>query len=453
MSKKKLSIIKVNANHLEQELSWLSKVIDTRFTLYFGHEAEYESIYKIEPPSLDKETSNWSKLVSKYSIGFTERLAIILALVPHLEPNLLDIFFTKNKNFDRLFTEFGGQTNGIHKGLLPTGETLFFLLAANDLQRRIELMRLFKEDHYFKRDRLLLLETVNTDDPLLSGRLIVTKELLSYLTDGEILKPVFGKDFPAETITTSLEWSDLILDAKTLQQINEIETWIEHGDTLLNEWGMSGKVRPGYRALFYGKPGTGKTMTACLLGKAAKRDVYRIDLSLMVSKYIGETEKNLSKVFEQALSRDSILFFDEADALFGKRSQTRSSNDRYANQEVAYLLQRIETFAGIVILATNFRTNIDEAFSRRFEAMIEFPIPGPEDRLRIWQQGFSPKAQLSDEIALQDISRKYELCGGEIINVIRFVSLQALSNKGNEITLSALMKGIKKELVKGGKLV
>ena len=145
----------------------------------------------------------------------------------------------------------------------------------------------------------------------------------------------------------------------------------------MNDWGMAPKLRPGYRSLFYGPPGTGKTMTACLLGKSTGRDVYKVDLSLVVSKYIGETEKNLARVFDQAQHKGWILFFDEADALFGKRSETRDAHDRYANQEVSFLLQRIETFDGIAILASNQRENLDDAFTRRFESIIYFPMPRP----------------------------------------------------------------------------
>ena len=196
-----------------------------------------------------------------------------------------------------------------------------------------------------------------------------------------------------------------MLHPGTRRQIEEIETWLQHGETLMDDWGMAAKLRPGYRSLFYGPPGTGKTMTACLLGKSTGRDVYRVDLSLVVSKYIGETEKNLARVFDQAQHKGWILFFDEADALFGKRTETKDAHDRYANQEVSFLLQRIETFDGIAILASNQRENLDDAFTRRFESIIYFPMPRPEERLRLWQQGFSPKAKLDENLDLERIAR------------------------------------------------
>ncbi|MCO6492327.1 MAG: ATP-binding protein [Phaeodactylibacter sp.] len=443
-----------NARDLGRELQWFRQVLDTRLKLYFGQEAEFADIYDIAPPALADSASNWAAFLDKYQPGVEERLALLLSLIPHMEPRLLDVFFTKNAQYDRPFTEFGGRSEGPHKGFLPTGETLLFLLAAGRLEQRFALMRLFQPDHYFIRDNILSLERAQPGGvPPTAGTLSLSEEYLAYFTHGEALKPVFGKDFPAEAISTPLEWADLVLNNQARRQIREMETWIEHGDTLLNGWGMAGRIRPGFRALFYGKPGTGKTMTACLLGKATGREVYRIDLSMVVSKYIGETEKNLAKVFRQAESKGWILFFDEADALFGKRTETRSAHDRYANQEVAYLLQRIESFDGIVILATNFRENVDEAFTRRFEAIIEFPVPGAEQRLRIWQQAISPQAELAPEVDLSEIARRYELTGGAIMNAVRYASLEALRQGGNVITLAGIQQGVRRELVKEGRVV
>lgn len=148
-----------------------------------------------------------------------------------------------------------------------------------------------------------------------------------------------------------------------MAEIKEIETWLKYNDRLLEIWNLKGKIKPGYRVLFHGPPGTGKTLTACLLGKYTNRNVYRIDLSVVVSKYIGETEKNLSRLFDKADKKEWILFFDEADALFGKRTNVSDSHDKYANQEVSYLLQRIESHEGLIILASNMKSNLDTSLS------------------------------------------------------------------------------------------
>ncbi|MCP4655409.1 MAG: ATP-binding protein, partial [bacterium] len=380
--------ILTNARDLDQELGWFVRVVDTRFKLYFGDSAEHETVFDLTPPELGASESAWAGFVRHYKLAFAERLAVVLGLVPHIRPQLLDVFFTRNKTFDRRFTEFGGVLRGPQGEFRPTGETLAFLVAGNDLEIRFALQRLFDPRHLFARHHILRLDSDGAESSL-KAPLKLSEEYLSYFTTGEPRRPDFGAGFPARYLETELDWNDLVLHPGTRTQIEEIETWLRHGETLLNDWGMAPKLRPGYRSLFYGPPGTGKTMTACLLGKATGRDVYKVDLSLVVSKYVGETEKNLARVFDQAQHKGWILFFDEADALFGKRSETKDAHDRYANQEVSYLLQRIESFDGIAILASNLRENLDDAFSRRFESIIYFPMPRPEERLLLWRQGFS----------------------------------------------------------------
>ena len=317
------------------------------------------------------------------------------------------------------------------------------------------MQAIFHRDHFFARHNILRL-TPAGDEPGLKAPLRLEDEYVNYFTTGQGWRPDFGPNFPAHLIETQLTWDDLVLHPSTQIQIDEIRTWLVHGETLMDAWEMAPKLRPGYRSLFYGPPGTGKTMTACLLGKARHpderdRDVYRIDLSMVVSKYIGETEKNLAKVFDLAQQKEWILFFDEADALFGKRSETKDAHDRYANQEVSFLLQRIERFDGIAILASNRRENLDDAFARRFESVIYFPVPGPEDRLRLWKQGFSAKAEMADDLDLAQIAKEYTLTGGAIMNVVRYASLQALQANTHVIALADVLRGIQREYAKEGR--
>jgi hypothetical protein len=448
-----ITIMNANAAALTKEMAWLAEVIYVRMKLFQGQECPYASINEVPAPDLGEDTSLYSKVIHHYRMSLGERIILLLALAPHLQPDLLDVFFTRNADYDRGFTEFGGIKGQNHGGLLPTGETAAFILTAEGLLQRFQLLDIFMDDHFFRKFNILSLVHSQVEEPFLSGMIRISEEYLSYFTRGVSHRPDFSPQFPARRIYTDLDWSDLVLEPETMQGVEDLRDWLDYGDILLHDWGMVKKIKPGFRALFHGPPGTGKTFTATLLGKSSGRDVYRIDLSMVVSKFIGETEKNLSKVFDQAEQKNWILFFDEADALFGKRTQTSSSNDRYANQEVSYLLQRMEDFPGVVVLATNLRANLDEAFCRRFQSMVYFPVPGPEQRLQLWRQSFPDKVSLEEGCDLPALAEKYEMTGGAIINVSRYVSLLAIKRGVNVITQKDLLAGIRREFGKDGRTV
>ena len=191
----------------------------------------------------------------------------------------------------------------------------------------------------------------------------------------------------ATRLEPAYSWADLVLAERQLDVLRSISAYLRHRDRVLSEWGYETTVSraQGLKVLFAGESGTGKTMAAQVLGAELGLEMFRVDLAGTVSKYIGETEKNLERIFTAADGSNAILFFDEADALFGKRSEVSDSHDRYANMEVAYLLQRMEAYPGAVILATNFRRNLDDAFVRRLDFVIDFPFPEPADRRRIWE--------------------------------------------------------------------
>jgi SpoVK/Ycf46/Vps4 family AAA+-type ATPase len=301
--------------------------------------------------------------------------------------------------------------------------------------------------------KYLLLETPPWPEPQTSAVLAPSPELVEQLVKGKEFTPEFSPSFPAQTLTTKQTWKELILEKELMEQIKEIKIWIEYGDKVLSQWGLDSRMKPGYKCLFYGPSGTGKTFTTLLLGKDTGRTVFRVDLSMVVSKYIGETEKNLSRIFDAAERMNVILFFDEADALFGKRTQVKDAHDRYANLETSYLLQRIEDFNGLVILASNLKSNIDDAFARRFQTVIHFTIPNPEQRRVIWKNTFSHETTLEKTINLEEIAEKYELSGGSILNVVRYCSVMAMSRNSKIIKYNDLINGIKKEFQKEGKTI
>jgi SpoVK/Ycf46/Vps4 family AAA+-type ATPase len=311
---------------------------------------------------------------------------------------------------------------------------------------------LYSQSKLFK-EKILYIESVPKGEPAMSGKLQIDEEYVAKLTTGTIVKPQLSQEFPASLIETQLNWEDLVLNEKTMNQIKEIETWLQYHSILMNDWNMKHKIKPGYRVMFYGPPGTGKTLTAGLLGKYTNKDVYRIDLSLVVSKYIGETEKNLSSLFDKAINKNWILFFDEADAVFGKRTSVRDAHDKYANQEVSYLLQRIEAHPGLVILASNFKSNIDVAFTRRFQTIIEFEIPSYNERLRLWKNTLPKNIGLQTSVSLELLAKKYAMTGANIMNVVQYACLKTIAKNSKAIQNSFLIEGIKKEYLKEGRTV
>jgi hypothetical protein len=440
--------LKKNAATLQNELNWFRQILDVRSRLNNRTEKRYRSVREIPPPPLKKGESPYADFVLDHGFNFDERFVLLLSLIPHIKPELLDIFMKVNESTGQLFTEFGGRRSANHAAFMPTGETAFFILSGSDLAERFTLMRLFEPDHFFSTERILWLEGTGKGDPVLSGVLHPSKEILDLVTLGEYSKPVFSADFPARLLETGMEWTDLVLPREVHSQLSQLQTWIRERRKVMNEWGMGKYLNPGYKALFYGKPGTGKTLTAALLGKKTGRDVYRIDLSQMVSKYIGETEKNLSALFDRAENKDWILFFDEADSLFGNRTATRDAHDRYANQQVSYLLQRIEQFNGLIILATNLKGNIDTAFMRRFQMVVHFPLPDEHQRLEMWSGVLNQGAALKRDVDLKQIAADYKISGGSIMNAVQYAMLSTIEAGQEEIEQKYLLEGIKREFSK-----
>lgn len=433
-------------NQLEEQIHWFSSVLEVAIQLYFKQECAFESIEQVALPKEDL----FEEIIEK-ELSFEEKVILLLALMPHIRPQGLDVFFTENANLNRTFTEFGGLKGNTHGGFLPTGETASFILAGTDINKRTNLLQLFDSDHFFAKQNILKIANPAEGEPFLSGALQISAEFLAQLLSGEEQKPNYSISFPAKRITTALDWESLVLPYHVMEDIEDVNVWIKKSETIMKDWGLERIIKPGYRCLFYGPSGTGKTLTASLVGKFNDMDVYRIDLSMLVSKYIGETEKNLANVFDQAENKRWILFFDEADALFGKRTSTNTSNDRHANQEVAYLLQRVEDFPGIVILATNLKSNIDDAFARRFQSVIYFPLPDQELRFELWQK-MLPKEWISNDLDLRKLANDYELSGGAMCNVVRYCALKLLANNQSQVSWRLMMEAVRKELYKEGKM-
>lgn len=433
-------------------LDWLQECIDKRVKYYFELVEDNCELPELAlPPQGTDALADW---IREHELNQTEQFILFLSIATLVRPEMLDVLFSENKNTGRRYTEFGGvQDNAQQGGFIPSVQTALFLLSGGDINKRLKVMRVFRPDHFFFKDRILEAPEKQDSGVLLKTPLRLTPAALYQLLWQDEYRPDLRSDFPAKRVRTSLQWDDLVLSPGVKSQVMEIRTWMEHEEKINNAWGLKKILKPGYRALFHGPPGTGKTLTAGLLGSALGRDVYRIDLSMVVSKFIGETEKNLAGVFDQAENENWVLFFDEADALFGKRTQTQSSNDRFANQEVSYLLQRVEDFPGLVILASNFKGNVDPAFVRRFQSLIYFPVPKQDQRLQLWRDALGNQLKLADDVDLEAIARRHELAGGEIVNVVRTVAITVASRYDDVVQLADIEFAVRKEFQKDGRVV
>ena len=490
--------IPVNGNTaLPPELDYLYKLIQYSIGKY-SHEGPQES--EPEMPGLQHWQLPIKDFIRQYGLSRIESQLLLVAIAPHVQPDLFDHAIESTLKGSGDFPKIGGVRGKNFRGFLPTGQTVLFLAGADNWKSSQEVIQLFWSDHLFVRKKILWLEDLQPGEPSMSGRIIISQDYIETFIFGKPVPPHFSMSFPAKSVTTELGWEDLVINDELQEQVKELLGWVKYNQELLDNWGMRKRLVKGYRTLFYGPPGTGKTFTAGLIAKEMKKQVYKIDLSMVVSKYIGETEKNLEILFARAEDKEWILFFDEADALFGKRTNVRDAHDKYANQEVSYLLQRIEDYNGLIILATNMKNNIDDSFIRRFNSILKFPLPNPEERARIWRNAF-PQERIflknpviskqagslvvdgKETVDIPEMVRKYELSGGSIMNVVHYASLKAVERKNGErksikepvsistnqniislpekeaeavspklpIYLSDVLDGIRRELIKEGK--
>jgi AAA+ superfamily predicted ATPase len=258
----------------------------------------------------------------------------------------------------------------------------------------------------------------------------------------------------ARKIIPHYKWKDIILPKESVEQLKEICDYVRHRSMVYEKWGFEKKISSGrgVNAIFSGPSGTGKTMSADIIAGELGIDLYKVDLSAVVSKYIGETEKNLSKIFDEARNSNAILFFDEADAIFGKRSEVNDARDRYANIETGYLLQKMEEHSGIVIMATNFIQNMDEAFARRMDCTVDFPAPEKEERLRIWERMMPDQTPREESLDFGLMAEKFEITGGNIKNIALGSAFLAAGN-GGKVGMSGLFHATRREYRKMGRIV
>lgn len=453
-------------NKLPKEFEYLRRLISHRLDKYFPSEREEEMPELPDPSTWDLPLGKFIEK-NKEQINSDAAQLLLIGIIPHVRPDLFDSVIEPRLPDPRQsstdFPFIGGVRGKNCRFFLPTGETALFLIAGDDLDRRLEVQKLFGAEHIFWEKKILWLEDMQHGEPSMHGRIIMSPDYTNLLTYGFHESPQFSISFPAKKIAPVKDsnqkpptFNDLVIPDEVREQINELKSWLKYNERLMKDFKMEGRLKKGYRTLFYGPPGTGKTFTAEILGNDLKKEVFKIDLSMVVSKYIGETEKNLELLFARAEDKGWILFFDEADALFGKRTNVRDAHDKYANQEVSYLLQRIEDYNGLVILATNMKNNIDDAFIRRFNSILKFPFPDTSQRAQIWIKAFPENVLFGDDpeteddhdepgksqaasrkVNIPEAVKKYELSGGNIMNVVHFASIKAVER------LDKQKKGVK----------
>lgn len=403
---------------LATELGWLKALITARI----AHANEQQSILwegaLANPPQLDAGSA-YGNFVNSNKLNVAERLALILALAPYLQPNLLA----------QLYME--GNAAGLARSpktlrFAPSADTLWYLLQLPDTLTHLEHTHLFGANHLFYKKGVLFLGDPESGFAVYSGLLNLHAPYRELFLTNKPIQPRYSKEFPAKLLTTPLEWDDLLLPERTLHQLAEITTFHQQEAHLRQDPVLNKHLKAGYRAMFSGPSGVGKTLAAALLAKRMGLPIYRVDISQLVSKYIGETSQNLDKLFNLAEDQGWILFFDEGDALFGKRIDTGENdhkNAHYANQEVAYLLQRIEDYNGFVFVATNKPNNMDSAFGRRFQNKVAFETLPADACIALWEQLLTREFTLGPDVNLMALNKLHHFTVANIYNVLARVTM------------------------------
>jgi hypothetical protein len=443
--------VDANVQALAASMIWLEELIKLRMEeLEHGNKLKIEEYAEKTDKSFLLENTSLHKLLSEYNGTYIEYLLISLTFTAWFRPRSLKGFGRKKPESDEMYSETGIFVNKTNNRYIPTLQTLIFMLAGTDMVKQAYYHSILLSHVLFKDQVLHLRKPFANDNFPLDYMVELDLAYYNYLIHGK--KPRFDHtpDFPANLLETEKLFSDLVLKPATRDQLQIILDYARVNQTLFEREGVRQKIKPGMLAMLYGPPGTGKTLTASLLGKEAGVDVYRIDLSRVISKYIGETEKNLERVFERLGDKNCILFFDEADVLFGKRTEVSDAKDRYANQEVAYLLQRVETFPGLVLLASNFKQNLDTAFKRRILVSVYMPPPDADERLVLWESGLPGHFIFEPATLAEDLAIKHAFTGANIANIIKLACITAESNNTNIITSASLAPFIASEYAKEG---
>ncbi|UXX77743.1 ATP-binding protein [Reichenbachiella carrageenanivorans] len=430
-SQKTLDVLTLNIQSFTDAESWLKKTINRRIK-EVTEQLDILSFQEIsEAPIWDTESA-WAKVAQEFHLETEEVFMLVVIYVAQFQPSSLSELWA----VDKLDYKAGGKKREGDGHRTPTLRTVLFLLAGDKAIKRAFYYARLVQSRLFKEQ--VLVTKIGEMDSLEDQQIKMNNEYYRWLMNGQKARIEISADFPANVLETHLCFDDLVLKDSVRTQLQYLMDFVQHQRELYSNESFASKIKPGYVAMLYGPPGTGKTMTVSVMGKALDIDVYSIDLSRVVSKYIGETEKNLEKIFERLEGKRCILFFDEADALFGKRTEVKDAKDRYANQEVAYLLQKIERFPGLVILASNYSQNLDSAFRRRILTSIFMPPPGEEERQILWERAIPDHYRCESASLLGELAKKHTLTGANIANIVKLACIRA-SKEGERVLTHRLL--------------
>jgi hypothetical protein len=418
---------------LRRALEALSEVIAARLEDGAGAEKSDE----LPPRSVFEGDGPLGGIVADCGLSAAEALVLVAAIAPEADPRYAALY-------GLLGSRFGGSA-------ALTGEVAC-TLAGGSLAARMRAADLLSPAARLRALKLVRLEA--SDDGALAGRLRPDPDLVAWVLGRAREVPTGSHEFPAVPLRTVHRFSDVIVPGRVREELRDLLARIRHRRHVTLEWGFAAHHDnvSGIVALFHGPSGTGKTLAAAVVAREVGLPAYVVDLSSLVSKYIGETEKNLARIFDVAEREDCILAFDEADAVFSRRGEIHEARDVYPNQLVAFLLQRIEAHSGVVILTTNFLANIDEAFQRRIDVVISFPEPTLSERLALWRSVVPPELPLDATIDLAGLAERFELTGAQI----RDATLEAAylaADDGRVVTSTHLEAGIRRQYAKTGRML
>lgn len=447
----------MNESSLRENIAVLQRDVDLlagifRARLGNNHNPDNHSF---KWPSLQTSEGPYASVCSGLSDG--ERTLLLVSLLPHYAPEVLREMIEPVQQ-GLLISNYhvGGLVKRTTQQFIPTLQTVLFILAGSDKTlQQLAYRQLVMEGSLIKRQIVSLREFENSESIISDKELIpeLAEEYVHYFLQGRQPRPDFGKNFPANILTTDKNWEDLILSPHTKRNVDLMIDWVEHGVKFTEE--TKGVFAPGYPVLFYGPPGTGKSLTAALIGKHCDLHVFRVDASQVVSKYIGETEKNLVHLFQRMKvenarhTRKSILFFDEADVLFSKRTEVKDAKDKWANMETSVLLPLIEDYGGLAIVATNFEHNLDSAMDRRFQLKVKFAHLSYSERIIMWEKGIPDPFSYPSTAFVSQLAR-YKLSPASIINVLKGSCLLAHKKGSRLVDKKDLEYFIHQEFAKSG---